>query len=220
MFKTETHLHTCEVSACGKKHATELVRLYKERGYTTVFVTDHFQPNSLDALGDLPWEDKVTVFLSGYYKAKQLGDQLGVTVLPGAELCFPEAPNHYLAYGITRQFLNAHPDLHKVGIEAFRKIAREEGIFIVQAHPYRDGRCFPTPEYADAIEVYNSNPRHEDHSELAEKMAIEHSLPMTAGSDTHRDEDIAGTGVLSEAPIRSAEDYIALLKSGKAQIIK
>ena len=145
-----------------------MVRQYKEAGYSTVFVSDHFQSNSLDVLGDIPWSDKITIFLSGYYKAKYEGETIGVNVLPAAEFCFADSKNHYLAYGITKEFLDTHPDLHKMPAAEFLKIAREAGIFIVHAHPYRDGKDGATPELVDAMEIYNSNPRHEDHSELSE----------------------------------------------------
>ena len=39
---TEMHFHTSEVSACGSIAAAQGIRAYKERGYDTVVVTDHF----------------------------------------------------------------------------------------------------------------------------------------------------------------------------------
>ncbi len=197
-----------------------MIRLYKEAGYSTVFVSDHFQSNTLDVLGDIPWNEKVAVFLSGYYKAKYEGDQIGVTVLPAAEFCFADTKNHYIAYGITKEFLCAHPDLHKMTVTEFVSIARAEGIFIVLAHPYRDGSQCATPEIVDAIEIYNSNPRHDDHSELSEALAEKYGLPVSAGSDAHRDEDIAGSGIETEEEIKTVSDFIRLVKEGKVKIIR
>ena len=197
-----------------------MVRQYKEAGYSTVFVSDHFQSNSLDVLGDIPWSDKIAIFLSGYYKAKYEGEPLGVNVLPAAEFCFADSKNHYLAYGITKEFLDTYPDLHKMPAAEFLKIAREAGIFIVHAHPYRDGKDGATPELVDAIEIYNSNPRHEDHSELSEALAEKHGLPVSAGSDAHRDEDIALSGIETEEEIRCVEDFIRLVKERKVKIIR
>ena len=220
MYKIETHLHTAEVSLCGRIRARDMVNRYYEAGYSTLFITDHFQPNSIDSLGDIPWEEKTAVFLSGYYRAKAAGDELGVTVLPGAEFTFPDSPNHYLAYGITKGFLDAYPELHKYSAGEFVSLAHQNGIFVVQAHPYRDGKCCPTPEYADAFEVYNANPRHADYNDQAEACAKAHGLPGTAGSDAHRSEDVAGSGVLSPFPIRSAEDYVRLLTTGQVRLIR
>lgn len=220
MFKTETHIHTREVSDCSRKRARDMVALYKEAGYSTVFITDHFQPNSIDVLGDIPWSDKMAIFLSGYYKAKHEGEKLGVNVLLGAEFRFADSKNHYLAYGITKEFLDAHPDLHKMAAAEFLPIARAEGVFIVHAHPYRDDRNCATPELVDAIEVYNSNPRHEDYSERSVALAKEYDLPITAGSDAHRDEDIAGSGIETEEEIKTTADFIRLVKERKVRILK
>ena len=220
MFKTETHIHTSEVSSCSWKKAREMARLYKEAGYSTIFISDHFQSNSIDVLGDLKWNEKTAVFLSGYYKAKTEGDKIGLNVLPAAEFCFADSKNHFLAYGITKEFLDANPDIHKLTAAEFSRIAHEAGLFIVHAHPFRDGKDGAMPELVDAIEVYNSNPRHEDHSELSEALAREHNLPVSSGSDAHRDEDVALAGIMTEFEIKTVEDFIRAVKSGELEIIK
>ena len=220
MHKIETHLHTSEVSHCGQVRADKMIKAYYEAGYDTVFVTDHFQSNTLDTLGQIPWEEKTAIFLSGYYRAKTQGEALGMTVLPGAEFAFPGHPNHYLAYGITKEFLDAHPQLHKKTPEEFIDIARANGLFLIQAHPFRDGHCYPVPEFVAGFEVCNSNPRHDDDNDKADASAREHGMLRTGGSDAHRPEDIALSGVGSPFPIHSAEDYIRLLKSGEAVILE
>ena len=220
MFKTETHLHTADVSRCSRLHAKKLVELYKAAGYSTIFVSDHFQASSMDTLGDMPWDHKISVFLSGYYRARHAAAEYGITVLPCAEFGFSGTKNHFLAYGITKEFLCANPDLHKRTPEEFARIAHEAGIFIVHAHPFRDANRAPMPQLVDAIEVYNSNPRHENNSALAEALAIEHGLPCTAGSDTHRTEDVALSGIMTETEIKTVADYIKLVKAGKVTVIK
>ncbi len=220
MFKTETHLHTAEVSRCGKLRAFQMVRAYKEAGYSTLFITDHFQRNTLDALGDIPWAEKISIFLSGYYSAKYEGDRLGVTVLPGAEVCFEGDPNHYLLFGLTKEFLLANEDLHTYGIEKMREAAHKSGILVVQAHPNRDGACVPVPDKVDGFEVYNSNPRHDDRSDQSFMIAAAHGLPMIGGSDAHRTEDIGGSGVLTEERIESAAQLIGLLRAGRCEVIQ
>jgi len=37
MYKTEAHLHVSEVSPCSKLKATEMISLYHDAGYKTVF---------------------------------------------------------------------------------------------------------------------------------------------------------------------------------------
>ncbi len=223
MYKTETHLHVAEVSPCSKFKAPEMVKMYHDEGYKTIFIADHFEKRYFDALGDIPWEDKITIFLSGYYKAKAVAKEYDMNVLMAAEFTILSEDgihNHYLAYGITREFLNKYPDIQNKSIEEFSKIAKENNIFVVQAHPYRDDYCFPTADFVDGIEIYNSNPRHNDFNDKAEALAKEKGLYMTAGSDAHRLEDIGNAGVLSENEIKTAEDFIELIKSGKAEIYK
>ena len=72
----------------------------------------------------------------------------------------------------------------------------------------------------DGFEVINSNPRHENYDEQVLALAKEHDLLMSAGSDAHRTEDIAGAAVLSPYEIKTTEDYLNLLKSGEAKLMK
>lgn len=219
MFKTEMHLHTAEVSLCARKHADEMIKSYKTAGYSTVCVTDHFQPNTLDSYGDISWEEKMTLFLGGYYRALRAGEGLGINVILGAEFKLPESVNHYLVYGLTKEFLVAHPDIHLLSLEEFAELIHGEGMMIVQAHPYRDGACFPTPEYIDAVEVCNTNPRHEDNGALTEALAKRTGLAVTGGSDAHRDEDVGLGGIESESEIKSAEELKELVLSKKIKVI-
>lgn len=220
MYKTETHLHTSESSPCGKLRAAEMVELYHEAGYSTICISDHIKQKYFDDLGEIPWKDKVTILLSGYYKAKHAAKKYNMNVILSAELLLDGTrPNHYLVYGITKKFLINNPDFCKLSIEQFSKIAKENGVFIVQAHPYRDEKNYPTPEFVDAFEIYNSNPRHRDHSEESLKTAIENGLLLSAGSDAHRPEDVAKSGILTQKEIKNAKDLTAAIKSGKIKII-
>ena len=74
MFKTETHLHTAEVSPCASLRAREMMHRYKDAGYSTVFVSDHFQASTIEKYGRIPWSEKMSIFLAGYYLAKCEGE--------------------------------------------------------------------------------------------------------------------------------------------------
>ena len=76
MYKTEPHIHLSEVSACSELNAKEMIKLYYEAGYKTVLITDHFYSIYFNSLGDIPWEDKVTIFFSGFYKVAGDSDNL------------------------------------------------------------------------------------------------------------------------------------------------
>ncbi|MBQ8509037.1 MAG: PHP domain-containing protein [Clostridia bacterium] len=220
MYKIETHLHVSEVSPCAKLSADEMIRLYAGAGYNAVFVSDHCSKKYFEQLGDMSWTEKTKRFFSGYDAAKAAGERYGIMVLPAAELAFEKSSNHYLVYGIKKEFMDSHPDFLDHGIEGFYPLARSCGMLVMQAHPYRDGACFPTPDFIDGVEVYNTNPRHEDHSSRTERLAQEHRMLISAGSDAHRIEDVGLSGVISEQPVTSADDFIALIRSGSVQIIR
>ena len=57
-------------------------------------------------------------------------------------------------------------------------------------------------------------------SEKSETVAKEHGLFMIGGSDAHRDEDIAGSGILTEEKIESAEQFIRIVREGKCEVIR
>ena len=57
-------------------------------------------------------------------------------------------------------------------------------------------------------------------SEKSEAVAKEHGLFMIGGSDAHRDEDSAGSGILTEEKIESAEQFMKILKEGKYSVIR
>lgn len=219
MFKIETHLHTKESSPCGWISAAEQVRQYKEHGFDTVFITDHFADKCLSSFG-ASWEEKVEQFLNGYRLAKEAGDQLGVTVLLSAEYMLNDSCNHYLVYGITEEFLFAHPHIFEQNIADLHALTKANGMLLIQAHPFR-GACFPTPEHVDGLEVRNKNIRHfkdEDEGKALE-IASAHHLLITAGSDAHRPEDVAVGGIASPFPVASAEEYIWLLKSQQGVLL-
>lgn len=220
MWKIETHLHTKEGSGCARLWAVEQMQECAKAGYNTVFVTDHYSKPVFDRFPDLSWEEKVQKFLAGYTHAHEAGRELGITVLCGMELTFTCAPNDYLVYGITKEFLEHYPYLYESNIEEFYLLAKKCGLLVIQAHPYRENICYPTPKYVDGIEIYNSNPRHEDYNEKAELLAKQERLLVTSGSDAHRLGDAGLSGMLSDESIQTVEEFIALIKSGKGQIIR
>ena len=223
MYKTEPHLHTFPVSSCAFLTPEEIVARYREAGFDTLIVSDHFAKYHFDKLEahlgeSLTWERYVELFFTGFEAAKAAGDKLGLRVLCSAELTL--GPNHYLLYGADRAFFLALPGIFDMTIEAFYPIAKARGVTVIQAHPLRDGKCVPKPEVVDGFEVFNSHPRHDNRNEDVLALAARYPrLLQTAGSDAHRIQDIGGTAVLSDTPVETVEDYLALLRSGKATFL-
>jgi len=221
MYKTETHLHTKEVSRCGKLYADEMVSMYKDAGYDTLFVTDHLSESFFERQEEGMSKDEMAdAFCLGYNNAKEIGDRSGITVIFGAELQMNEGKKaHFLLYGIDRDFIIWIQDKFDRSTKEIFEYLDGRGVFVVQAHPYRDDKSTPIDGCAHALEAHNPNPRHTNYDEQVYEYAALHGLPVTGGSDAHRPEDVAGSGVLSEKKITSAKEYGELIKNGKYEII-
>ena len=219
MFKTETHLHTWPVSNCSRIEPREMIRRYKDAGYDTVFVSDHYAKYHFDKFPEgMNWTQKVDFFFDAFDQAKAAGDEFGINVLLSAELSLDG--NHYLLYGMTKELMYSLPNVFEITLEEFRAFAKEHGIIMIQAHPLRDGKCVPQPDFVDGMEAVNPNPRHENFDDEVFKVAREHNLPVCAGSDAHRDEDIANAAMISDVEITSVEQYVDLLLSGKMKLMR
>lgn len=207
-YKVETHLHTKEGSLCATATGVEQVRARKEEGYDTIFVTDHFFRGNTRPDRDLPWEQYVEQFGSGYRNAKAEGDKLGINVLFGWEDNFMGA--EFLCYGPDEEWLKAHPDMKNWTPPQLYREVKAAGGMVIQAHPFRQRGYLMGisiyPEYCDGIEAFNMcQPRiQNDH---AVWYAKEFQLRMTAGSDIHHQENVGG-GMWFHRPIKTVDDYI------------
>lgn len=213
MFKTEAHLHTYPVSSCAKLTPVEQVRLFKEAGYDTIIVSDHFSPHHFKKMGeDLTFAQKVDKLCDAYLEAKAEGDRIDLTVLFSVELSFRK--NHYLLYGVTREFLKLREDIFDITLDELYEHLKAHGITIIQAHSNRDEKCKPHPHHVDGFEL-NFCLRHENYNERTLGIAKEYGMPLSIGSDAHRPEDVGVSATLSDEKIESIEQYLELLFARK-----
>ena len=216
MYKTETHLHTSPVSSCGRFTPEEMIRRYAKEKYATVFVSDHFAQYHFDKLNADTWDEKVDMLCDAYEKAVEEGKKHSMNVIFSPELSL--CGNHYLLYGVDRDFLKEHSEFFTLNPNEMYALVKGHGGYVIQAHPFRDGRHFPTPDCADGFEVMNLNPRHENFDDKCIELVRKTNKLATAGSDAHREEDIARAAMLSDEPIESWEQYIELLLEGKLKL--
>lgn len=197
----ELHCHTQGVSVCAECPPEQAAELYIQAGYSGVVVTNHMNRWTFRNLSDrLSWENQVTHFLSGWQRfRKAAGSRL--TVLLGMELRFDENENDYLVYGITPEFLLAHPEIMAMKPASFSKLARENGLLFYQAHPFRDAMTVINPRFLDGVEVWNGHPSHDSRNEIAQAWAEKFDLKQIGGSDFHFEAACAKGGILTDAPI-------------------
>lgn len=216
-FKYETHLHTSEASACGAASGAEMALAYHRAGYDGIIVTDHFFNGSTAIPHDLPWEDRVAWFYTGYEHAHDAGASVGLQVFCGWE--YTHCGMDFLTYGLGKDFLLAHPDILAWPIEEYFDTVHRRGGFIVHAHPFRDRDYIKEirlyPDYVDAIEVFNGGNATTTENTRAEQYAAQHAFPATSGSDSHGCNASYSGGIVVTTPFRSVDDYIAILTSGQ-----
>jgi len=214
-YKYDTHVHTSEVSYCGKVPAEEAVRLYKDAGYDGIVITDHFFDLYFEALGDISWNEKIDCYLEGYRTACEAGKAIGLKVLLGMEIRFPENINDYLVFGIDEEFLRKNRELYRLGLRKFRALTKDKGIMIFQAHPFRSGMVLAPPELLDGIEVYNGNPRHDSRNDMAYGYEQKNGLLMSSGSDFHHTVDLARGGIITSERINDSRDLVDVIRNDK-----
>ncbi len=217
MYKTETHAHTYPISTCSKIEPREMVRLYKAIGYDTIFISNHFSPHHFDKWGkDMTFSERVDKFYDAFLEAADEGEKIGLSVLFSAEYTLNN--NHYLLYGISKEFLKKREDIFEISIEEFSKYAKSQGITVVQAHPCIKEKCKPYPHYVNGFEGINTSTRSDKHNDISMKIAKENNLPISCGSDAHEREDIGRSAMLSEEKITSVEQYLKLMLTGKLML--
>ena len=226
-FLYETHMHTFETSLCGIAKAADQVRIYKDRGYTGIIITDHlgtknFKRSRFKHLKPLlTWGDKVDFLVSGYEKAKEEGDKIGLDVFFGWE--FYADGSEFLTYGLDKDFLLKHKDLDKMPLKEYSKLVRENGGFLAHAHPYRAKRNVSVPvdlSLFDSVEIYNASSTHKGKQNAkAIVFAREHNLPVQAGTDAHFPNLKLYSGVALEKRAESIFDIINAIKGRTAEPI-
>jgi len=209
-YKTELHTHTSPVSGCSDIDTKRLVEIYKENGYDSVVVTNHFMAQ----LQGETVEEKVKWYLEDYYKCLEEGKRSGINVILGAELRFTENSNDYLIFGICPDEMVQIYKLLPYGIDEFYRQYKNEKNVILQAHPFRNGMEKVKPESLDGIEVFNLHPNHNSRIGIAAKYAYENNMIATCGSDFHHYGEECLCGILTREPLKDSYDVANVLKAG------
>lgn len=223
MYQLELHFHTDESSRCGKVPAAEGIRMYLERGYDGVAVTDHFSKTACVDPEEEGWDPKVwegacEKFLRGYREACKAAKGTSLRIYLGMEIRFPHDENDFLVYGFDEDFLRRHPWIYMKELPDLYETAKEERLTVVQAHPFRK-KCFPSdPSCLHGVEIYNGNPRHDSRNELAVKLAEETGLVGTVGSDFHQPQDLAKCRTWMESLPEDEQDLAERIRNGHFKI--
>ncbi len=211
-FLYETHLHTCLASKCGRSTGKEHARFYKEAGFTGIIMTDHFFGGNTAIDRTLPWEERIDLFWRGYEDAKEEGDRIGLDVFFGLEQNF--AGDEYLIYGLTKEYMKAHPEMERWTRRQQLDEVHRAGGCVIQAHPFRIRgymNCIRVgTAFCDGIEAANCGNDPLDDAR-AYRMGCAQHLLMTAGSDNHFSPIPEPFGVEIEKRLTTIGDYVKII---------
>jgi hypothetical protein len=214
----ETHLHTCQASACADAYGSEYIQGYVDKGYTGIIVTDHFYRGNSCLNRELSWRNWVDEFCRGYEDARNEGEKYGLDVFFGWEETYNG--DDYLVYGLDRQWLLEHPEVITWSRGAQYENVRRYGGCVVHAHPFRQHyyiSCINlSPCCIDAVEAANAGNHSASYDALAMRYARRLSLPVTAGSDIHDTEQLDSDGLFGvylDKKMNGIADYVAAIRN-------
>ncbi len=224
MYLYETHLHTCQGSACASATGAEMARVHLDAGYTGIFVTDHFFNGNTRVPRELPWKERVALFCQGYEDAWEEGQKIGLQVFFGFEYNYHGA--EFLVYNLDRKWLLHHEDIDQLSPRKALTLMRQDGGFAVQAHPFRERDYIDHfqlfPRDIDGVEAVNAahlGPAGREMNQRAFQYARMFDLPVTAGSDSHHTGQLYGGGVLTPQRMQTPLDYLRWMKNGELTLV-
>jgi predicted metal-dependent phosphoesterase TrpH len=151
-------------------------------------------------------------------RAADVAEEYGLVGVPGIEIS--SAAGHVLGLGIREA---VPPGL--TFMETLDRI-REQGGLAVVPHPFqksRHGVAASVTEAeladADALEVYNSRLLTGLSNRWAESFALEHGLPMTAGSDAHISEMVGQAVTRLETDDRDVDGVLSAIADGRTSVV-
>lgn len=223
MYKYELHAHTSECDLVAKLSGGELVRAYADQGYSGIVITDHYFSIFFDwfreELEGKSHKEIIDRWLRGYESARNEGEKIGFTVLPGAEVRIDGTINDYLVYGLEIEDLYRLPLLNRMNsIDEVLDILPERTC-VVHAHPFRENMTVRDPSRFFGIEIHNGG-TDAFRNQLAKVWAEHYGKAMTSGSDCHGPWAVGKGGIITENPIYTPTDLVQVLRGGNYQLIQ
>ena len=225
MYKYQMHIHTTPCSKCGRLTPQELCQALVANGYQGGVITNHFYHGNsgIDRSEQTSWEQFVSAYENDYLECKKAAQEHGVDIIFSIEESV-KSGIEILCYGVTPKILYDNPQLVKGEIDEWIRVMRQNGVVIIQAHPFREADYIPVPgplpvELVDGIEVYNRG-NSDSMNQSALEMAVAYpELIRTSSADAHTVEHIPFGGIQTSVRIQSEQDLARVLRSGEYELL-
>jgi predicted metal-dependent phosphoesterase TrpH len=203
----DLHTHTHPLSHDSSLTPDELVEAAKSARLDGVCLTEH----------DFFWD---------HYKADELSRRHNFLVIPGIEV--NTECGHILVFGLTKFVYGMHR------LADLAAMVEDAGGAMVAAHPYRrqlpfelrhEGdwthaleRALANPAYAAVHAIETHNGRGTDRENAFAKVVRDRlGLPLTAGSDAHRQADVGACATEFDTQVTGLQGLITELRAGRCR---
>ena len=181
-MKIDPHVHSKGISLCSATNYTDLINEKKSAGYDGIVLTNHCQPWYYEKSELKNWINR---FLTEYNQAKTYGDLVGFKVFLGVEVSVGNPHwSDFLLYGCDEKFFLNAPSLYELTQEQLFEYCNQQGVLMVQAHPFREGHSPCEAKFMHGVEI-NLRPQDFLKREAVEDFAKQNNLFVTCGSDYH-----------------------------------
>lgn len=224
-YKYQMHTHTTPCSLCGRLTPKDLCDALIENGYQGAVITNHFYHGNsgIDRSESTSWQEFVRAYEESYLECKREAEKhdldiifsIEESVVPGLEI---------LCYGVTPQVLYDNPQLRRGECDEWIRVMRENGVVIIQAHPFREAFYIPNPghlplEKIDGIEIFNRG-NAKEYNDKAFILAKENPhLLTTSSADTHTTDTVGVGGIITNRRIRNERELADVLRSRDYDLI-
>ncbi len=221
-LKVDMHVHSSGVSFCSQRTCEEIIDHKIALGYDGIVLTNHCQSHYYPPEMHNDYiERAIEEFERGfaYAKKKNFRFYLGIEVS-----LFDPFYSDWLLYGVTPEILRRSPCLYQLNQKSLFDFCQENGIVLVQAHPYRANRSYcpdmrpGQPKLLHGLEI-NCTPGDLEDEERIIAFCKEHRKIVTCGTDYHNvDREYFG-GTCLPAWVETSADIAKYLKETESTYI-
>lgn len=222
-YKYQMHMHTLPCSKCARMDFDQLLKALASGGYSGGVITNHFFHGNTGIERRLPWKEFVDAYAEDFEFGKKIARKYDLDLLFGLEEGVGQG-KEILCYGIMPEFLYAHPELRKSGLEQWSASVRAAGGVCLQAHPFRHRDYISKPgllelSCIDGIEAYNACNDFADNLSALEFAQENPGMIFVSGADAHAPDKVCCAGIETRQRIADAAELVQVLQQGCYRMI-
>ena len=211
MIKIDPHTHSSGISMCSHAVVEKIVDNKIAQGYDGAVLTNHcqawyYQPSEHTAF--------MQRFINEFRHGEKYATEKGFRLLLGIEVSISDPfYSDWLLYGVTEAFLLHSPCFYQLNQKQLFELCQENGVTLIQAHPFRNPMRLADPKYMHGVEI-NCSTGDLIFKDAVLRVAREENLLVVCGTDYHGKNPFIG-GTYAPNDVRTGKDFGAYLATAK-----